>query len=197
LKHTRKVVLAAAVLVALPALALAATHTATHIYKPFNSAGKPVGKVIHTYPGSCFGGSDASGRSDAWRCIAAGSTIIDPCFSSAKAKGFVLCPAPGVVGTRLDKIKLNSKLPGKQGNKGKPSTHGLPWAVVTIKGFQCRLETGATTVVDGKRANYYCKGPKKWLYGAPDRKSEPWKIYVAGPGAKHLTKKTGIKEAWF
>lgn len=195
MKHSRRAVLAAVTLGAVPALALAATSTHVHIYRPFTSAGKPVGHVTHTYSGSCMGGSDASRRSDAWRCIISGSTIADPCFTSSKASGFVLCPATGPWSSSVIKVRLNSKLP--KGNSGKPSTHGLPWALVTAQGWKCRLDTGATAVVQGKRLNYFCKGTSKSLWGSPQRGSEPWTIYVAGNHPKKLHTKTGIKAAWF
>lgn len=189
--------LGAAIVAAIPTLALAATRTQAHIYEPFNSAGQPVGHVTHSYPGSCIGGSDASRRSDAWRCIVSGSTIADPCFSSSRAKHFVLCPATGPWSSALLKVSLTSKLPGKMANKGKHSTRGLPWAVVTSRGWKCRLDTGATQVLDGRRQNYFCKGTSKSLWGSPQRGSEPWKIYVAGNHPKHLRAKTGIRTAWF
>jgi hypothetical protein len=200
LKHTRRLVLAVALLAAIPALALATARTHVHTYEPFNSAGQPVGHVTHTLHGSCFGGSDASRRSDAWRCQVHDGFegfIADPCFSSGKAKNFVLCPATGPWSNRVIKLKLTQKLPKALGNKGKPSTHGLPWALVTVKGWKCRLNTGATSVVHGKRQNYSCHGTNKKLWGAPQRKSEPWKIYVAGNHPKSFHTRTGIKAAWF
>jgi hypothetical protein len=195
LKKAAGISLAVVLLAGTAGLALAATNTKVHIYKPFNSTGKPVGRVTHTYTGSCIGGSDASRRSDTWRCIVSGSTIVDPCFSSPKAKGIVLCPARGPWNSRVIKVKLNSKLPSP--NKGKPSTHGLPWALVTVNGLKCQLNTGATRTVNGKRENYFCKGTTEALYGSPQRGSEPWKIYLAGGQAKHLSKKTAIRKAWF
>ena len=197
MKRTGRLALATVLLAAVPALALATVRTHAHIYRPFNSVGKPVGHVTHTYPGSCVGGSDASRRSDAWRCIISGSTIADPCFSSSKSKHFVLCPATGPWSTSVIKVSLTSKLPGGKANKGKPSTRGLPWAVVTVDGWKCRLDTGATSTVDGRRQNYFCTGTSKSLWGSPQRGSEPWKIYVAGNHPRHLRAKTGIKAAWF
>jgi hypothetical protein len=194
-KRTGTITLVLVLLATIPALA--ATGTRTHIYRPFNAAGKPVGHVAHTYPGSCIGGSDASRRRDAWRCVISGSSLADPCFSSAKAKHVVLCPATGPWSSAVIKINLTSKLPGGKANKGRPSTHGLPWALVTVKGWKCRLDTGATNVVDGKRQNYFCKGTHQSLWGSPQRGSEPWKIYLAGNHPKHLHTKTAIKTAWF
>lgn len=197
MKHTTKFGLVVVVLAAIPTLAVAATRTHAHIYEPFSSAGKPVGRVTHTYPGSCIGGSDASRRSDAWRCIVSGSTIVDPCFSSPKARHFVLCPTTGPWSRAVIKVTLTSKLPGKLANKGRPSTRGLPWALVTVKGWKCRLDTGATQTVQGKRQNYFCKGTSKSLWGSPQRGSEPWKIYVADNHPKRLHATTGVGAAWF
>jgi hypothetical protein len=186
--------LATVVLAGTAGLALAASSTHVHIYRPFTSSGKPVGHVTHAYTGSCMGGSDASRRSDAWRCTVSGSSIDDPCFSSSKAKKIVLCPATGPWSSKVIKVKLNSKLP--RGNSGRPSTHGLPWALVTVKGWKCRLDTGATAVVHGKRQNYFCQGTSKSLWGAPQRGSEPWRIDVGGNHPRTFSK-TGIKAAWF
>jgi hypothetical protein len=195
-KKPAGIVLAITLMALTAGVAWAASSTHAHIYEPFNSAGKPVGHVTHTYTGSCYSGSLSSPRKDAWRCIS-GNALLDPCFSSSKAKHFVLCPVTGPWSSKVVKLKLIKKLPKAQGGKANPSTHGMPWALVTVKGWKCQLDTGATRVVHHQRENYFCKGTKQWLYGSPERGSEPWKIYVAGPKANHLSKKTGIKAAWF
>jgi hypothetical protein len=126
-----------------------------------------------------------------------GNLIYDPCFSSSNAKGIVLCPASGPWSSSAIKIKLTRKVPIKYGNKGKPSTSGLPWALVTSAGWKCELNTGATSVVRGKRQNYFCTGTQDSLWGAPLRRSQPWKIYVAPTGAKRLRSEVAIQAAWF
>jgi hypothetical protein len=175
--------------------ALAGTHTRARIYEPFKASGKPAFHVSKTYSGSCFAASIAVNRRDAWRCMS-GNAINDPCFSSAKAKGVVLCPASGPWKKSLIKIKYKGKLPGPA-NKGKPSTRGLPWALITTSGWKCRLDTGATQVVGGKRENYFCSGTSKALWGGPKRSVEPWTIYVAPNSATSLSQTTGIRSAWF
>jgi hypothetical protein len=187
-------VFAAVVLAAGPAAA--ATQTQATIYSAFAASGSPAGHVTGTLRGHCWSGSLATERQDAWRCLS-GNLIYDPCFSSANAKGIVLCPATGPWSASTIEIKLTSKLPANYGNKGKPSTSGLPWALVTTQGWKCRLTTGASTVVDGKRANYFCTGTADTLWGAPTRASQPWKIYVAPNGAKKLKRKVAISSAWF
>jgi hypothetical protein len=94
-------------------------------------------------------------------------------------------------------VKLTARLKGA--NKGKPSTSTStePWALETTNGTQCELATGASTILDHLRANYYCEPSKIVLWGYPSRKSEPWTIYSALPTAKKLTSKAKIKVAWF
>jgi hypothetical protein len=196
------VVLAAAV-VALAAVALggaagagAAIRTRATIFRPFTSSGKPAAPVSATVRGYCWTGSLASDRSDGWRCMA-GNEIIDPCFSSAKARGMVLCSANGPWSSSLVEIKLTKQLPGNYANRGKPSTAGLPWALLTTSGWKCEMDTGATAVVDGVRLNYFCAGTKEGLWGSPSRKLQPWRIYAAPSSAKTLRRRVGISFAWF
>jgi hypothetical protein len=175
-----------------PALARV-TRTQTHIYQAFTSSGAPAVHVKSKVRGDCNGGSAATDRADAWRCFA-GNFVYDPCFSSSAANGVVLCPT-GPGSTSAVEIRLTAGL--TDGNKGKLSTSGVPWAVETTSGALCGLNTGATTVVDHRRANYFCAHSKDWLWGAPLRKSEPWTIYSAVPTATRLTHKVKLSVAWF
>jgi len=162
------------------------------IYQAFTSAGKPALHVTSTSRGRCAGGASAIDRNDAWRCFA-GSFVYDPCFSSSKATGIVLCPVGPWTSAAVE-IKLSAPLTGA--NKGKPSTSGNPWAVETPSD-KCVLATGATSILDHRRANYFCQTSKNVLWGAPSRKSEPWTIYSAPPTATKLTRTVPIRVAWF
>jgi hypothetical protein len=176
--------------------AAAGQRTQLSIYAPFSASGTPTVRVTNTVRGHCWTGSLAAAREDAWRCMS-GNFIYDPCFSSASAQGIVLCPATGPWNSAAIEIRLTRSLPNQYGNKGKPSTSGLPWALVTMSGWKCRLATGATTVVDGRRANYGCTRTKDWLWGAPMRRSEPWRIYAASGTARKLSRTIAIRAAWF
>jgi hypothetical protein len=68
---------------------------------------------------------------------------------------------------------------------------------VTISGWNCVRDTGATSIVDGRRANYACSRTNDWLWGAPMRRSEPWRIYAAPGSARKLSRTVGIRAAWF
>jgi hypothetical protein len=170
-----------------------ASQTATHIYQAFKSNGQPAITVTHTFQGSCFSGSAAINRKDAWRCIS-GSAIADPCFSSNKAHGFVLCPAAPWKKSGF-KLKLVSGLKG--GNKHAPSTKGNPWGIQTSTGLKCSAATGATAAIGGHRANYACVKSNQWLWGSPVRSSQPWTILIAPLSAKSLKRHAKISVAWF
>jgi len=174
----------------------AATRTQATIFRPFTASGNPSTRVRKTVRGYCWTGSSASGRSDAWRCMT-GNEIIDPCFSSANARGIALCSAGGPWSSSLIEIKLTKKLPGKYANRGKPSTAGLPWALESTSGWKCELDTGATTVIHDVRLNYFCTGTKDGLWGLPSRKSRLWRIYAATQSAKTLRRRVGVSSAWF
>jgi hypothetical protein len=172
-----------------------ATHTRTHIYEPFTAAGAPAKHVAKTVRGSCWEGSSAAFRSDAWRCMS-GNFIYDPCFSSAHAAGIVLCSsAPW--SASVVKMKLAKQLPRSMGNPHGASTKVLPWAVETTAGKKCAVVSGATKAIGNRRANYVCGHSKQWLWGSPMRKSEPWRIFAAPIQANKLTRTVGISTAWF
>jgi len=168
-------------------------RTQTRIYEAFTSAGTPAIHVTKTVHGSCNGGSAAIDRNDAWRCFF-GNYVADPCFSSSAAKGIVLCPTAAWSSSGTE-IKLTRPL--ADGDTGKPSISGQPWAVETTSGTKCQIDTGATSVVDHQRANYFCQKGKDVLWGAPSRKAEPWTIYAAPATATKLTKKVKLSVAWF
>jgi hypothetical protein len=58
------------------------------------------------------------------------------------------------------------------------------------------MTTGATNRVGRRRANYICPG-RRWLWGAPERKFEPWRIYIAPLHARALTRRVKVRIAWF
>jgi hypothetical protein len=175
------------------ATASAASTTKTEIYRAFTSSGTPAIKIAKTVKGTCNGGSAATNRNDAWRCFA-GNFVYDPCFSSSKAKGILVCP-----GNPWNRSGIELKLTGKLrfGNTKRPSTSGMPWAIETTTGLKCAIDTGATTVVQKQRLNYFCLKSKDGLWGSPSRKHEPWTIYIAAGTATKLSKTVAIKTAWF
>ncbi|MEA2197413.1 MAG: hypothetical protein QOJ25_1464 [Solirubrobacteraceae bacterium] len=187
-------VISGVVLVGAATAALAAgTRTHAVVFEAFTAAGTPALHVTSTARGTCNEGSSAIDRDDAWRCFA-GNFVYDPCFSSIASNRIVLCPAGPWSGSGVE-IKLASKLAGA--NRRKASTSGNPWAIQTTSGLRCQIATGATAVLDHRRANYFCRKSKDILWGSPSRKSEPWTIFAAPLSARRLTRRVGVRVAWF
>ena len=187
-------------LVALAVIAFASTAssaafagTSTTVYSPFSYHGV-VGPQVRMVAGSCWENSAVTPRDDAWRCLV-GNDIYDPCFSSAFAYGVVVCPTPwndtGV------EIQLAKPLPTASSHRA-PSRTMRPWAIQTVAGADCVLSSVAgPRPIHGRHLNYFC-GPsfKLGLWGFPDRKSQPWTIFIAPQNATVLTHRVAIRHAW-
>ena len=167
-------------------------RTKTHIFEAFTASGKAAIHITKTVDGYCYIGSLAAARDDAWRCIG-GNGLYDPCFSSHKRKGIVLCVSAPWQRSGVE-IKLTKRLPKPYA--GKPSTSGLPWGIETTARLKCLFATGGTAAIGRIRANYGCTN-NQWLWGSPSRKSQPWTIYIAPLTAKKLSARTKIAVAWF
>jgi hypothetical protein len=170
----------------------AAQTTSAKIYKAFTPHGNSTFRT-RTRRGSCFNVSLVTQRRDAWRCTRA-SILFDPCFSSSKRKGIVLCPDAPWLGTGV-KITLTKPLP-KAGKRPGASLSLQPWALETYDGRQCRLISGATRVTDGERLNYGCAENEDPLWGFPDRSTQPWTIFTAQFDAEQLTDRATLRRAW-
>jgi hypothetical protein len=127
------------VLFALSAAPASGGHTKVIDYHPTHMT------VVKTISGSCWEGSIAANRSDAFRCMS-GNSISDPCF--VRDATSVACPDiptadSGVV------IRLSTPL---------PQNHVVgavtPWAMSLESNVRCRVGTG--TVIPG--FPYYCSG---------------------------------------
>jgi len=184
----------AAALIAAAALATTTSGTGgsptkTIIYRAFTASGKPAIHVTMTMRGYCWLGSLAAARDDAWRCQSG-----DPCFSSSKARGIVLCV---ILPWTRSGVKMQLTRPLPKPYAGKPSTKGLPWGIQTTSGLRCVLATGGTAAIGNVRANYGCGNGEEWLWGSPSRTSERWTIYIAPLTAKKLSARVEVAVAWF
>jgi hypothetical protein len=189
----RAVVLAAGLaIVAAPATVDARITTTVTVFHAFTPSGSAT-IAIHHASGSCFSSSDATRRSDAWRCMVA-NELHDPCFSSPRAAGVVICPnADPRSGLE---ITLTKGLPTALANSGSPSARSQPWTLELSSGAHCAFSGGATSVIHGVRLNYFCAGSKGGLWGYPRRATEPWTIFSAPFTARRLTKRVAIRHVW-
>jgi hypothetical protein len=101
--------------------------------------------VVKTVSGSCWEGSIAVNRSDAFRCMS-GNEISDPCF--VRDARSVACPDIPTADSGLV-MKLTTPLPANH-----VSGAETPWAMALESNVRCRAGTG--TVIPG--FPYYCTG---------------------------------------
>jgi hypothetical protein len=196
MKWRALIVVAGVALSALAAgsVAIAGTRTSARIYRAFTSSGSPAITVSKTVGGHCFAGSNQADRNDAWRCLSK-NVLYDPCFSSSKDRGIVLCPVAAWRRSGV-KIILNKGLPTNAGNRRAPSTNVRPWAMQTVSSVKCLLEGMGPVISPQVFGDYACLNGK-WLWGQPNRRTQPWTMYIAPVTATQLTTKAKIAIAWF
>jgi len=150
--------------------------TSVRVFRAFSPAGslRPGLRATSRVRGSCFSGSSAVRRSDAFRCTTAASRLFDPCFLDPADPDTLACVIDVFTGD-LALLTLDRPLPRNPGGAppGDPSVE--PWAIEVASGARCGLVTGATAAIDGLRANYECSDGS-WLWGLPDRSEQPWSI---------------------
>jgi len=161
------------------------TRTDAQVFEPFAPDGK-VNSVLHvsqTVSGTCFAGSVADARADAWRCMS-GNTILDPCFQnplgSAKELGCIRDPTKPA----LILLHLKGQLPLDAANTGK----GIPgnWVLQLDDGHVCSMITGTSGSIFNKRINYQCNG-NLVVVGNLDRSHPVWIATVWKQGAATLS----------
>lgn len=171
-----------------PAFAAQTQQTDVLLYRPFEQA--QASKVVD---GSCWTASIADPRPDAWRCMV-GNAIHDPCFVKTYVqKDHLICPkAPW--SRQAIAIKLTNKLPS-HGNQPLDMSKAMPWSIQLANGAKCQLMTGATGLIDGKRANYACDN-QAYLVGRIQRCKTMWQVLYKAPHATTL-QKMGVQKVWF
>ena len=175
-------------------VASAGTLTSAQIYQAFTPSGAPAIAVIDEVQGHCFRGSVWANRNDAWRCTS-DTLLYDPCFSSNRAKGIVLCPAAAWKRSGV-KIDLTGGLPTQFGNFRPPTTRGRPWAMQTLSGARCMLEATGPIISRKVVGRYACTNGQ-WLWNQPNRGVQPWTVHIAPVTATKLTTRAEIAVAWF
>lgn len=172
----------------------AVARTTETLFHPFTSSGSPTIRT-RSKRGHCFTGSGATDRRDAWRCLS-GNDLFDPCFSSPRAHGVVICPNVNVTGGI--ELHLTRPLPEQFADTGSPSLRNPPWDIQLANGRHFGFNSGMGTIVDGRRDNYFCgsAGCNLALWGSPRRATEPWTILIAPFTATSLHHRTTIRHVW-
>lgn len=93
--------------------------------------------------------SNASSRSDAYRCIVK-DVIYDPCFLSRI--GYMDCPSK----PDDHQILMVESIEPKNTRKKDPASAVIPWYVVLENNISCRYYTGSSDNIVGGRVDYGC-----------------------------------------
>ena len=99
--------------------------------------------------GSCWTGSVAALRADAWRCMV-GNAIYDPCFGPQDAAA-VICVRSPLDESENVQINLTEALP-----EVAQQEETRPWVVELADGTLCQPLTGTLPPVPGERVIYGC-----------------------------------------
>jgi hypothetical protein len=153
--------------------------------------------VDETLSGSCFAGSLASRRDDAWRCTVA-DDIYDPCFSDPTGSaGFVVCPEFGDPPRMVDRIDLTGALPSAENTAAPGTRKGLPFVLLArpYAGY-CDLLTGTTGTVRGRRVRYDC-GLGGSLVGTLNRRPARWTAKLITEGDNPTLYTVRVRIAWY
>jgi len=134
------------------------TATQVLVYQPWTISGKLASGlvIIKSARGSCFAGSIADERPDAWRCME-GNLILDPCISPQPGAGReVVCPKTGPWSPRVIVLHLTKPLPSGFGNPGPTGNQRRPAWVVLSDGADCFAETGTVLTVGNLAGVWAC-----------------------------------------
>lgn len=103
--------------------------------------------------GSCWTGSIANTRTDAWRCQV-GNSIFDPCFETDNPKQLI-CDASPFKEKSGFVLTLSEPLPKTKGIMNDGQTK-KPWLIKLADGSTCSPYTGTMPMVDHKPVYYHC-----------------------------------------
>jgi hypothetical protein len=138
-------------------------------------------------------------RYDAFRCFA-GNFVYDPCFSSPIARaGVVVCPTDPANDDAIA-IRLTTGLPASTSHS-QPAPTMPPWAVQTAAGMVCFYASGASSIANGIRENYFCgaQGADDGaLWGFPSRRTQRWTQLQTRSDATSLAaaRRVSLREVW-
>lgn len=174
--------------------ALPASQTKVIVYEPFTTNGIALGiTVTSRVAGSCWEGSIASNRPDAWRCTVQ-NIIYDPCFSDPYGFNEVACPTAAFP-NQVVIINLTRPLPYSTQNSS-TNTQGVltPWAYQITNGSHCGVSTGTTIAIAGLAVWGSCANGDQ-LIGTVNRNTHLWTVLMKSPDASSLTR-VGIEKVW-
>jgi len=157
------------------------TATQVLVYQPWTIGGKLASDlvIVKSAKGSCFAGSIADERPDAWRCME-GNLILDPCISPQPGTGReVVCPTTGPWSPKVIILHLTKHLPSGFGNPGPTASQRRPAWVVLADGDHCFAETGTVLTIGNLAGVWACRHV---YIDRLVRSSPVWSAVVFRPG---------------
>jgi hypothetical protein len=169
------VVALASVLLSGAALAASPGTKIVH-FQAFDLSGRTAGiHIDRSASGSCFSGSIAMPRPDAWRCMI-GNQILDPCLQAPEGAAPLVC----IAGTKAIRLRLTKPLPLSQRNK--VPKRFFAWRLVLQSGDVCDVFTGtAAGTIQGHDLVYGCRSGGTTTL--PVRGRPFWSVWYLRKGA--------------
>jgi hypothetical protein len=126
--------------------------TAVDTFQAYTASGVLSVAVSGAATGSCFTGSIAAPGPDAYRCFAAGNTLLDPCFAPATTAKPTSVACVQTPWSQAVVLTLTAPLPAD------PPTPGLtrPWALRLHNGARCVAVTGTVPSAGSVNLAYQC-----------------------------------------
>jgi hypothetical protein len=154
-------------------------------------------RLVASFDGTCRVGSLMTPwRPDAFRCTAADGLLYDPCFSAATGERDVVACAELPWNANVALMTLSEPLPVAVEMSPAPLAAALPWALELENGDRCLLNTGATLLIAGLRANYGCESAAIIL-GDPDRSAPVWQVFILPLTGRYYMEQIGVAVAWY
>jgi hypothetical protein len=181
-------------------------RTAIYIFSPWQSQPKQQlssGLTVKARGlGSCWTGSMANPRPDAWRCML-GNQLFDPCFSQGitAEKGDLVACIASPWQKQLTVITLTSALTKQNPNRDR-YLEQTPWAIVLNNGYHCIYDhTGTVYSVANLVQNASCQdqGLKSLTaftaFKQIDRHLPRWFVFIQQQPRQ--IQQMAINEAWY
>lgn len=180
--------------------------TKVKIFSPWGYPGYEVNDgltIIHEDKGSCWSGSLANLRPDAWRC-GSKNRIYDPCFSKkyiTKIGDKLVC-----IQSPWDRkavlMTLTEPLKNEQAHSKDYLKHD-PWAIELFNGIRCVYgNTGTIPVIAGIPTSSTCFNQSNQIVGITafnlfDRNSPIWLVFIQSENNQLFLEQVPIKEVWY
>jgi hypothetical protein len=178
--------------------------TKIKIFTPWGYPGPVVDSKLtinHEENGSCWTGSLANPRLDAWRCSTENHRIYDPCFSGSTVNnaGDKLICIKSPWNKEATLLTLTKPLPNEKVDTKDHLKDHNPWAIELFDGTRCVYDlTGAAGGVADIPSHATCKSNHVNAFDLIDRDRKIWLVFISKEGNDlPALEQAPIKTAWY